>query len=46
MLTSIKEINNNTHKKWGVVTLHLQQWTDHSDRKSIKKENLKTHYTR
>ena len=37
LLTTLKgQINNNTIRV-GTLTPHLQQWTDHTDRKSIRK---------
>ena len=41
MLTAIKEeINSNTPIMGGALTSHLNQWTDHQDIKSIRKEVL------
>ena len=36
------EIHSNT-KPLGTLTLHLYQWTDHTDRKSIRYTGLKWH---
>ena len=30
--TTLKGENDNNTKKWGTLTPHLQQWTDHPDR--------------
>ena len=35
MIAAIKGEITVTQKYWGTLTLHLHQWTDHADRKSI-----------
>lgn len=34
---AIKGEDNSNTKTWGTWTLHLYQWTDHPDRKLIRK---------
>ena len=40
MLVAIKEEIDSNTIMWGTLTPHLQQWTDHPDRKLIRKQKL------
>ena len=40
LLTAIKEEINSKTKEWGTLTPHLHQWTDHPNRKLIRKQKF------